>query len=83
MNNGAIDAGMTELERVKMENFGLKHNAIQQQLQGNLAERAAFIQQMEAAHPGFKWEEQKGLVPIAGAQTAAKGNNTKPGARTQ
>ena len=82
MNNGANElAELTELERVKMENFGLKHNALQQQQQNNLTERAAFILQIEAAHPGFKWEEQKGLVPMEGAQTA-KGSS-KATARTQ
>jgi hypothetical protein len=53
---------LTELERVKMENFTLKHNALQQQLQINLAERNAFIRQIVEAHPGCAWEESRGLV---------------------
>ena len=53
---------LTELERVKMENYALKPNSLQQQLQGNLIERAAFIRQIEAAHPGYQWDEQGGLV---------------------
>ena len=58
MTNGEL----TELERVKMENFALRNNALQQQLQVNLAQRIAFIQEIEAAHPGYKWDEQQGLV---------------------
>ena len=85
MNNGATEniAELTDYERLKLENFGLKHNALQRQQQDNLTERAAFIQQMEAAHPGFKWEEQKGLVSTtAEPQPTAKGS-AKPGARPQ
>ena len=55
---------LTELETVKMENFGLKHNALQQQVNANLAQRAAFIAQMELDHPGTKWEEGKGLMKL-------------------
>ena len=57
-SNGTLN----ELERVRLENFALKHNAIQQQLQINLAERNAFIRQIEAAHPGYLWREDQGLV---------------------
>ena len=53
---------LTELERVKMENFALKHNSLQQQLNANLAQRAALIKEIEAAHPGHRWDEQRGLV---------------------
>ena len=60
MNNGHGE--LSELERVKLENFALKHSAIQQQLQTNLAARAAFLQAVEAAHPGYRWDEQSGLV---------------------
>lgn len=58
----ASTAELTELERVKMENFALKHQAIQQQQQANLQARAAFVRQIEAAHPGYKWNDQRGLV---------------------
>ena len=61
MNNGAEE--LTELERLKLENFALKHQAMQQQLQANLRERLAFIQQIEADHPGYAWDDQRGLVP--------------------
>lgn len=64
-NNGTL----TELERVKLENFVLKHNAIQQQLQINLAARAAFIQEIEAAHPGYGWDDTQGLVPKEAAKS--------------
>lgn len=56
-------AELTELEQVKLENFALRNNALQQQLQANLAARAAFIKQVEAAHPGYQWDETKGLTP--------------------
>jgi hypothetical protein len=60
MTNGQEQ--LTELERVKMENFALKHAAMQNQIQANLQARAAFVQQIEAAHPGYRWNEQQGLV---------------------
>ena len=63
-NNGTL----TEMERLKLENFGLKHNAIQQQLQTNLAQRMAFIQEILAAHPGYEWDETQGLVPKEASQ---------------
>jgi Trp operon repressor len=59
MTNGEL----TELERVRLENFMLRHNSIQRELQTNLAARAAFIQEVEAAHPGYRWDEGAGLVP--------------------
>ena len=53
---------LTELERTKLENYALKHNLVQQQLQQIVAERTAYIQQIVAAHPGCTWDEQKGLL---------------------
>lgn len=53
---------LSELERTKLENFALKHNLVQQQLQRIVDERAAYIRLVEEAHPGCKWDEQKGLV---------------------
>jgi hypothetical protein len=60
MDSGTAE--LTELERVKMENFALKHNSLQQQLNANLAQRQAYIEQIEAAHPGHRWDEPRGLV---------------------
>jgi|HubBroStandDraft_6_1064221.scaffolds.fasta_scaffold1251735_2 hypothetical protein len=86
MDNGADQ--LTELERVKLENFALKHNALQHQSQANLMERAAFIRQIEAAHPGYRWNDQHGLVKVEAPAPApgpvpvpvpAKGNGRKPG----
>jgi hypothetical protein len=62
VENEAIKEELTELESTKMENFGLKYNLVQQQLQRIGAERAAYIRQIEAAHPGHRWDEQQGLV---------------------
>lgn len=79
MKNGAEEqqpGQLSELERVKLDNFALKHNAIQQQLNANLIERGAYIKQVEAAHPGYQWRDQEGLVPIPtieGAKPAGKG----------
>lgn len=61
MDNGKAE--LSELERLKMENFALKHSAMQQNLQANLMQRTAFIKEIEAAHPGYVWNEQRGLVP--------------------
>lgn len=80
MNNGKEE--LTELERVKMENFALKHNALEQQRQANLQARTAFVQQIEAAHPGYKWDEQKGLVAATPAIAEEKPGRGKI-ARTQ
>ena len=60
MNNGVAE--LTELERTKLENYALKHNLVQQQLQRIVDERSAYIRQIEEAHPGYAWDEQKGLV---------------------
>lgn len=50
---------LTELERTKMENFALKHGLVQQQLQRIVAERTAYIREIEEAHPGYTWDEEK------------------------
>lgn len=65
MNNGSPGEQLTEFEQVKMENFALKHTALQQQVQTNLMERRAFVEKIEAAHPGWQWSEQGGLVKTA------------------
>lgn len=60
---------LTELERVKLENFALKHNAMQQQVQMNITARLAFIQEIVSAHPGYEWDESRGLVFVEDTQT--------------
>jgi len=65
VTNGNGSAELTELERVKLENFALKHNLMQQQLQANLAERGALIEKIEAANPGYRWDDRQGLVRVA------------------
>lgn len=66
-------AELNELERVKLENFALKHNALQHQLQMNLTERTAFIRAVEESHPGYKWDEQQGLIDKDHEAAASKG----------
>ena len=53
---------LTELERVKLENFVLRNNALQQQLQANLMARTTYIEEVVAAHPGYEWDEAMGLI---------------------
>ena len=53
---------LSELERVKMENYTLRVLYMEQQVQQVRAERATFISQVEADHPGYKWSEGHGLV---------------------
>jgi hypothetical protein len=61
MVNGNV---LSELEITKLENFGLKHAAMQQALRENLAARTKYIEQIVAAHPGYRWNEPTGaLVP--------------------
>jgi hypothetical protein len=60
MDNGNA---LTELEQTKLENYALKNNLLQQQLTANLAARTTFIRGIEAARPGYRWDEQQGLVP--------------------
>lgn len=55
-------AELTELERVKMENFNLRAVFVQQQMQQIQVERATFIHQLEDSHPGYKWSDAEGLV---------------------
>ena len=53
---------LTELERVKMENFALRIMFMQQQLQQMQIERANFIHHLEDKYIGYKWSEAEGLV---------------------
>jgi hypothetical protein len=59
-NNGEL----TDFEKTKLENFMLKHNALQQQMQANLNARQIFITVLLDAHPGYAWDESAGLVPL-------------------
>jgi hypothetical protein len=53
---------LTELERVKIENFNLRLLYMQQQIQQVQAERILFLREVEAAHPGYRWSDQQGLI---------------------
>jgi Spy/CpxP family protein refolding chaperone len=67
MENGE-EQKLTEMERLKLENFGLRYNLLQQQMQQIVTERAALLSQIEANHPGFVWDEKQGLI-MAGEET--------------
>jgi hypothetical protein len=65
---------LTELERVKLENYMLRIVYMQQQLQQMQNERVTFIRQLEVNHPGYEWNEQHGLVreeEAVGAESAS------------
>ena len=53
---------MTELETAKLQVHALRHQLLQQQLQANLAERSALIQQIVTDHPGHRWDEATGKL---------------------
>ena len=57
---------------MKLENFGLRYQALQQQMQQILADRAVLLRQIEADHDGYRWDDQRGLVladaPIIASQ---------------
>lgn len=71
MNNGV--AKLTEIEQLKMENFALKHNMLQSQMQMIVAERALFIDQINTNHPGFIWDDAKGLVAAVPQEVIREG----------
>ena len=62
MTNGQLTTQLTELQRTRLENFALRYTLMQQNITQVQNERAAFIHQLEAEHPGYKWDEQNGLV---------------------
>jgi hypothetical protein len=66
MING--NSTLTELEITKLENFALKHAGLQQAIQANLTARTKYIEQIEAAHPGYYFSEQTGQ--LVGNETA-------------
>lgn len=70
-----MNAELTELERVKMENFALRFHVSQQQMTQVQNDRAAFIQQMTAARPGFYWKDPEGtFVPVPVPEPAVEDN---------
>jgi hypothetical protein len=54
---------LTELERLKLENYGLRAYVLETQLRQVGQERVQFIQQMEKQHPGWQWRDPEGWVP--------------------
>jgi hypothetical protein len=60
MSNGEL----TELEQAKMELYATRHQLLQQQVNGNLAQRLAYIGQIEADHPGYRWDEASAKLAI-------------------
>ena len=55
-----VNGSLTEVELLRLENFALKHANLQQAIQQNLAARTKYIQGVEAAHPGYQWNEPSG-----------------------
>ena len=53
---------LTEFERLKMENFALRNQVLQTQLQQLFADRTAYLETLKTNHPGCVWDEQRGLV---------------------
>lgn len=60
MTNGTAE--LSELERLKLENYALKYNMLQTQLQQIAAERQAYLRQLVADHPGYVWNEAQGVL---------------------
>jgi hypothetical protein len=58
-------SSLSELERLKMDNNTLRVMYLQLQTQQVQAERAAIINEIEAAHPGWEWNDQQGLIPLS------------------
>jgi hypothetical protein len=53
---------LTEMERLKIENCNLRILYMQQQIQQVQAERTAFLHQLEAANPGYRWSDMYGRL---------------------
>jgi len=53
---------LTELQQVRLENFTLKHVAMQNAINENSRDRVVFIQSILAEHPGWSWRDPEGLV---------------------
>jgi hypothetical protein len=75
--DNASKQALTELEETKLENFVLKHGILQQQLQRIVADRTAFIKQIEDAHPGFRWDDTQGSLVALPATNAVEENTPK------
>jgi hypothetical protein len=53
---------LSEIERLKLENFTLRHIAFESQLRQNQVDRAVFLKSLEETYPGWKWQDPDGLV---------------------
>jgi hypothetical protein len=54
---------LTEVQKLKLENFTLRHIAFEAQLRQNQLDRAQFLHSVELEHPGWRWQDPQGLVP--------------------
>lgn len=61
---------LTEVERLKMENYNLRIHILQQQMQQMMNERQILIRNIELEHPGFEWDEQHGRLVAVDMETA-------------
>jgi hypothetical protein len=55
---------LSEFEKLKLENFVLRQYALESQLRQNTVDRAIFLHGIEEAHPGWRWRDPEGLVPM-------------------
>jgi hypothetical protein len=53
---------LTEIERLRLENFALRHIAFEAQLRQNQVDRAVFLKSLEETYPGWRWQDPEGLV---------------------
>jgi hypothetical protein len=56
---------LTEIERLKLENFTLRHITFEAQLRQNQLDRAVFLKSLEETYPGWRWQDPEGLVEVA------------------
>lgn len=69
-----IKPELTEIEKLKLENFTLRHIAFEAQLRQNQMDRAIFLHSLEQAHPGWRWQDPAGFVEIAPVRQACEDN---------
>jgi hypothetical protein len=62
MQNKSNPPSLTEVERLKLENFTLRHMAFEAQMRQNQFDRAVFLRLLEETYPGWRWQDPEGWV---------------------